>query len=111
MKKNLLKHRHLKVRRKIWGSDKRPRLAVFRSGKHIYAQIIDDRSGQTLINETDFNIKKMSKSQKAYEVGKKLAEKALKKKIEEVVFDRGGFLYHGRVLETARGAREGGLKF
>jgi len=84
---------------------------VFRSGKHIYAQVIDDKSGKTIIAESDLKLKITKKTAKAYEVGKNLAEKALKKKIKEVIFDRGGFLYHGRVAELAKGAREGGLEF
>lgn len=88
----------------------RPRLSVFRSAKHIYAQIIDDSAGKTLVFVSDK--KETGKNmEKAYMVGKILAEKALKEKIKEVVFDRGGFLYHGRVEALAKGAREGGLKF
>lgn len=92
------------------GTQDKPRLAVFRSSQHIYAQIIDDLKSQTLVSESDLKLKG-SKKEKAFEVGKKLAEKALKLKINTVVFDRGGFLYHGRVEELAKGAREGGLKF
>lgn len=103
--------RHKKVRKKITGTKDKPRLAVFRSSKHIFAQIIDDSLGKTLASESDLKIVKMAKNQKAFEVGKKLAEKAAKLKIKEVVFDRGGFLYHGRVEKLAKGAREGGLKF
>ncbi|MDO8619355.1 MAG: 50S ribosomal protein L18 [Candidatus Daviesbacteria bacterium] len=108
--KNLRTKRHFKIRRKVVGSQIRPRLAVFRSSQHIYAQLIDDASASTIIAESDIKLKG-TKKEKAYETGKKLAEKALKVKITEVVFDRGGFLYHGRVQEVARGAREGGLKF
>lgn len=111
MKVNSRIKRHIRVRSKIKGSSKRPRLAVFRSGQHIYAQIIDDSKGETLVSESDLKVKSKAKKERAYEVGKKLAEKALKIKISSVVFDRGGFLYHGRVAELARGAREGGLKF
>lgn len=93
------------------GTKDRPRLSVFRSGKHIFAQIINDAESKTLVSASDLNLDKSTKSQKAYEVGKKLAEKALKKKIKAVVFDRGGYLYHGRVLELAKGVREGGLEF
>lgn len=103
--------RHLRLRKKIMGTKECPRLSVFRSGKHIYAQIIDDIRGQTFVAESDLKIKKGKKVEKAYIIGKKLAEKALKKKIKTVVFDRGGFLYHGRVEQLAKGAREGGLKF
>lgn len=103
--------RHQKIRRRIIGTEDRPRLSVFRSLSHIYAQIIDDSQNQTLVSSSDVKLNKGSKKEKAYQVGKKLAEKALKHKIKGVVFDRGGYLYHGRVAELARGAREGGLKF
>lgn len=98
-------------RRKIIGDAKRPRLAVFKSNKYIYAQIIDDSKAVTLMSESDVKIKKGKKNDRAYTVGKNLAQKALKNKITGVVFDRGGFLYHGRVEQVAKGAREGGLKF
>ncbi len=102
--------RHKTIRKHLVGTKDKPRLAVFRSSQHIYAQIIDDLKSQTLVSESDLKLKG-SKKEKAFEVGKKLAEKALKIKISTVVFDRGGFLYHGRVEELAKGAREGGLKF
>lgn len=111
MIKDLRLKRHKIIRKRISGTSDRPRLCVFRSGKHIYAQVIDDSKGITLIFESDLKLNKVVKKEKAYEVGKKLAEKALKKKIKEVIFDRGGFLYHGRVEQLAKGAREGGLKF
>jgi len=88
-----------------------PRLSVFRSGQHISAQLIDDKIGKTLAAAYDIKLGKETKTKKAYEVGKQLAEQALKLKIKKVVFDRGGFLYHGRVAEVAKGAREGGLHF
>lgn len=94
--------RHQIIRKRLTGIKDRPRLSVFRSSKYIYAQIIDDSVGKTLAS---------ANGKKAYEVGKKLAEKALKLKIKKVIFDRGGFLYHGRVAELAKGAREGGLIF
>lgn len=87
------------------------RLSVFKSGQHIYAQVIDDVAGKTLAFSSDLKIKKGTKLEKAYQVGQNLAQMALKKKIKEVVFDRGRFLYHGRVAVVAKGAREGGLKF
>lgn len=87
---------------KLTGIKDRPRLSVFRSSKYVYAQIIDDSVSKTLTS---------ANGKKAYEVGKKLAEKALKLKIKNVIFDRGGFLYHGRVAELAKGARDGGLIF
>ncbi|TSC66750.1 MAG: large subunit ribosomal protein L18 [Microgenomates group bacterium Gr01-1014_80] len=116
MNKQLRIKRHYKIRKRVAGTGKRPRLAVFRSGKHIYAQVIDDQTGKTLVAESDLKLDAstslgIKKTEKAFEVGKKLAEKALKKKIKQVIFDRGGFLYHGRVAELARGAREGGLDF
>lgn len=104
--------RHLKVRKNLAGTSEKPRLAVFKSSKFIYAQIIDDSQGKTLVEQSDLKITaKSTKSDRAFEVGKGLAQKALKKGIKEVVFDRGGFLYHGRVEKLATGAREGGLKF
>lgn len=104
--------RHQRIRKFLSGSADRPRLAVFRSNQHIYAQIIDDKSGKTLISQSDLKLaEKGPKAQVAYEVGKKLAEKAVTKGIKTVVFDRGGFLYHGRVAKLAEGAREGGLEF
>ena len=105
--------RHARVRGKISGTAERPRLSVFRSEKNIYAQIIDDVAGNTLVAassvEKDFG--PGSNKEAARKVGKLIAERALAKGIEEVVFDRGGYIYHGRVMELAEGAREGGLKF
>lgn len=83
---------------------------MFRSSRHIYAQIIDDSKMKTVISAADLN-QTGNKKERAYKTGKRMAERALKEKIESVVFDRGGFLYHGRIEELARGAREGGLKF
>lgn len=103
--------RHLRIRKYLAGTKVKPRLAVFRSGKHIYAQIIDDGNGKTLTFASDLNLKKATKKELAFEVGKNLAEKAVKLGIKEIVFDRGGFLFHGRVEQVATGAREGGLKF
>jgi len=106
--------RHNRVRGKISGTAERPRLSVFRSGTNIYAQIIDDVAGVTLASassvEKGFDGSGSNK-EGARKVGKIAAERALKKGIEEVVFDRGGYIYHGRVQELAEGAREGGLKF
>lgn len=101
---------HLKIRKHLKGTTSSPRLCVFRSNKGIYAQIIDDSMGKTLVSATDKK-ETGTKKEKAYKVGKNLAEKAIKIKITTVVFDRGGFLYQGRVAELAKGAREGGLKF
>ena len=108
------KKRHKRVRGKITGTPERPRLNVFRSGKHIYAQIIDDTNGVTLCSASSLEKSfKGSGSNKegAQEVGKQVAERAVKSGIENVVFDRGGYIYHGRVKELAEAAREGGLKF
>jgi len=92
------------------GTKDRPRLSVYRSSQHIVAQIIDDTQNKTLLYVADYK-EKGTKLQKAYNVGKVLAEKGAKLKIKQVVFDRGGFLYQGRIAEVAKGARVGGLKF
>jgi len=108
------KKRHKRVRGKIAGTPERPRLNVFRSEKHIYAQIIDDTKGATLCSASSLEKSfKGSGSNKegAQKVGKEIAERAKKSGIENVVFDRGGYIYHGRVKELAEAAREGGLKF
>ena len=110
------KMRHFRVRKKISGTDVRPRLAVFRSLRHIYAQLIDDIERKTLVaassTEKDFiGSKKGTKTELSTEVGKELAGRAKKIKVSKVVFDRNGFLYHGRVKALADGAREGGLEF
>ncbi len=86
-------------------------MAIFRSAQHIYAQIIDDMQNKTLISESDLKIKTGKKSDKATQVGESLAKKAVAQKINKVVFDRGGFLYHGRVKALAEGLRKGGLEF
>ena len=108
------KRRHKRVRSKIAGTPERPRLNVFRSEKHIYAQVIDDTKGVTLCAassvEKDFDGSGSNK-EGATKVGKMIAERAKKKGIETVVFDRGGYIYHGRVKELAEAAREGGLTF
>ena len=106
--------RHKRIRGKISGTAERPRLSVFRSEKHIYAQLIDDVAGKTLVSAS--SVEKGfeglgSNKEAARKVGKTVAERAVKAGIEEVVFDRGGYIYHGRVQELAEGAREGGLKF
>ena len=105
--------RQKRVRAKISGTDKKPRLCVFRSNKHIYAQLIDDAKKQTILSTNDVKIKKgkMTKADLAKEIGKAIAKMALDKKIEKVIFDRGPYKYHGRVKAVAEGAREGGLKF
>ncbi|PJE57958.1 MAG: 50S ribosomal protein L18 [Candidatus Portnoybacteria bacterium CG10_big_fil_rev_8_21_14_0_10_36_7] len=107
--------RHKKIRARIKGTKNRPRLSVFRSTKYLQVQLINDGKGETLLGVTDKAIKmggkKMTKIESAKELGKVLAEKAIKQKIDTVVFDRGGFKYHGRIKSLADSAREGGLKF
>lgn len=112
-KREKRKIRHKRIRAKIKGTKSRPRLFVFRSAKHIYCQLIDDEKGRTILAASDFELKKgkRKKVEIAKEVGKLIAKKAKKLKIEKVVFDRGGYKYHGRVKALAEGAREGGLKF
>ena len=106
--------RHLRVRKKVFGTPERPRLSVYRSEKNIYAQIIDDINAVTLVAassvEKEFAAKGGNK-EGAKLVGELVAKKALDKGIKAVVFDRGGYIYHGRVAELAEGAREGGLEF
>lgn len=104
--------RHARVRAKVIGSIEKPRLCVFRSNSHIYAQLIDDTKKSTIVSANDIEIKeKADKVNASKQVGALLAKKAAEKKIVEVVFDRGGYKYHGRVKALAEGAREGGLKF
>ncbi len=102
-----------RIRKNITGTSTKPRLTVFRSNKQIYAQIIDDATGNTLVSASTYNNKaaKGTKIEQAAAVGKEVAEKAIKAGIETVVFDRNGYLYHGRVKSLADSAREGGLKF
>ena len=132
LEKQIKRHRrHKRVRAKIFGTKERPRLCVFKSNKHIYAQLVDDDKGRTLVGASDLELKKPKtppqrgearsmklsgknqrpKTDVAKEIGKLIAQKAQDLKIEEVVFDRGGYQYHGRVKALADGAREGGLKF
>ena len=109
--------RHERVRKKISGTPARPRLSVYRSLNHIYAQIIDDAAGTTLVaastveKEIAASISELDKKGASKLVGKTVAERAIAKGIKEVVFDRGGYIYTGRVAELAAGAREGGLEF
>lgn len=101
-----------RLRKKISGTSQCPRLSVFRSGRHIYAQVIDDLQGVTLASSSSLKLKsKKKKSDVAKHVGEDIAKAALKKKIKKVVFDRSGFIYHGRMKALAEGARTGGLKF
>jgi large subunit ribosomal protein L18 len=105
--------RHRRIRGSVVGSAERPRLAVSRSNKRIYAQIIDDDRGHTLAaaGSHEAALRSLSKGEAAAEVGKLLAERAKQAGVEQVVFDRGGYKYHGRVKSLADGAREGGLEF
>lgn len=136
-KKEKRERRHKRIRAKIFGTAEIPRFCVFRSNKHIYAQLVDDEKGHTLVAATDQELKssklktqssksklktknlkekpkklvRAAKISLAYEVGKLIAQKALKKKVKKIVFDRGGYKYQGRVKALAEGAREGGLEF
>ncbi len=105
----------MRIRKTVEGTESRPRLAVFRSNKEIYAQIIDDVSGKTITaassRDKDIETSGLNKAEAAKIVGKAIAEKAVKAGVETISFDRGGYLYHGRVKSLAEGAREGGLKF
>jgi len=105
--------RHRRVRLKVMGMPDRPRLTVFRSNKSIYAQVIDDLEGRTLISASSTEVKEsgLNKARMAEKVGELLAAKAKEKNIDKVVFDRGGYLYHGRVKSLAEGARKGGIQF
>jgi large subunit ribosomal protein L18 len=103
--------RHLRVRNKITGTAERPRLVVFRSLKHIYAQLVDDSARRTLATVSDLGIEEGKKGERASQVGKLIAERAKSAGITRVVFDRAGYRYHGRIKAVADGAREGGLEF
>ncbi|MCD6148819.1 50S ribosomal protein L18 [bacterium] len=115
-KKEKRYRRHKRIRAKINGTSDIPRLCVFRSNNHIYAQLIDDQKGVVISAASDKEIKKDKGSKKgktelAFETGKLIAQKAKKRKIERIVFDRAGYKYHGRVKALAEGARKGGLRF
>ncbi len=116
-KRQLRERRKKSIRKKVTGSTGRPRLSVFRSSKHIYAQIIDDSMGATLVcastltREVKDKVKGTKKTEAAKIVGEVVAKKAIEKGVTRVVFDRNGFMYHGRVRALAEGAREGGLVF
>lgn len=111
----LRKKRHARVRSKVSGTQERPRLNVYRSNKHMYAQLIDDTAGVTLVSastmDKDLNVAVTGNSEAATVVGEAIAKKAMAKNITNVVFDRAGYLYHGRVAKLAEAAREAGLKF
>jgi large subunit ribosomal protein L18 len=106
---------HMRVRSKISGTSVKPRLSVYRSNNEIYAQLIDDVNGVTLASassrDKDIDVTSKTKSEASIIVGEAIAKKALDKKIDSISFDRGGYLYHGRVKSLAEGARKGGLKF
>jgi large subunit ribosomal protein L18 len=112
--RNKMIRRQKKIRAKISGTSSRPRLSVFRSNKGMFLQLIDDSVGKTLVSVNFKELKdsaKLSKIEKSFEMGKMLGEKALKENISEIVFDRSGYRYHGRIKAVADGAREAGLKF
>ncbi len=100
-----------RIRKSVNGTAERPRLSVFRSNKQIYAQVINDLTGKTLASASSLGLEKMPKKEQAAKVGELVAEKAQAAGVTAVVFDRNGYLYHGRVKELADGARKGGLKF
>ena len=109
-REGLRTRRHFRVRKKVNGTSDRPRLVIYRSLKHIYAQLVDDVAQRTLMTVTDSGAEG-KKTAKSTEVGKRIAAKAKEAGITKVVFDRGGYKYHGRVKAVADGAREGGLEF
>lgn len=121
LKKNKLKDKRFRrkrsIRKKIFGTPERPRLSVYRSNQHTYAQLIDDIAGHTLAsastvdNEAQEDLADLEKVEQAEAVGKLIAERAQEKGVDKVVFDRNGFIYHGRIAAVADGAREAGLKF
>ena len=106
-----LDQRHRRVRKKVTGTPDRPRLAVYRSNKHIYAQVIDDVAGRTLAASSTTTASDGARKEQAKKVGLDIAGKAKSAGVTQVTFDRGGFRYHGRVQAVAEGAREGGLEF
>lgn len=102
----------LRIRKKVHGSAERPRLCIFRSSKHIYASLVDDASGKTIMAYSSLNVEeKLNGVEMAKKVGLEIGKKALEHKVSHVVFDRNGFIYHGRVKSLADGAREAGLSF
>ncbi|TSC54811.1 MAG: 50S ribosomal protein L18 [Parcubacteria group bacterium LiPW_30] len=110
-KTELRARRHKKIRSQVSGTAERPRLAVYKSNRYLYAQVIDDVLGKTLAQASDMTLKGKTKTDKAKQVGVEIAKNALSKKISKVVFDRGGFNYTGRIKALAEAAREGGLQF
>ena len=107
----LRQRKHQRIRAKIKGTAERPRLVVFRSSQHLYAQLVDDEKHRVLASASDLSLKKGTKLEKAKKVGEEIAKRAKEKKLERVVFDRAGYQYHGRVKALAEAARQGGLKF
>jgi len=110
-KEQLRKRRQHKIRARVSGTATKPRLAVFRSSTSIYAQLIDDKAGKTIASSSSLKMKKASGMELAKQVGAEIAKQASTKKVKVCVFDRGGYLYHGRVKALAEAAREGGLNF
>ncbi|MFA6158733.1 MAG: 50S ribosomal protein L18 [Candidatus Paceibacterota bacterium] len=112
IKKQKRVRRHAKIRSRVFGTKEMPRLAIFRSNRYVYAQLIDDDAAKTIVSASSLEAKgKEKKVDVAFTVGKEIAQKAVALKVEKVIFDRGGFGYKGRVKALADGAREGGLKF
>jgi large subunit ribosomal protein L18 len=111
IKKQKVERRHNKIRAKVFGTEEKPRLAVYKSNKYIYGQLINDDKSVTIISLSSMKVKGKTFMERSTETGKEIAKLALAKKIEKVVFDRGGFKYVGRVKAFADGARAGGLKF
>jgi large subunit ribosomal protein L18 len=111
-KRNAIRQRiHSRIRAKLAGTEQRPRLNVYRSLNNIYAQVIDDQTGTTLVSASTIKLKTGGNIAAAKEIGKEVAERAVEKGIKKVVFDRGGYLYHGRIKALADAAREAGLEF
>ncbi len=111
-KRNEIRQRiHKRIREKLAGTAERPRLNVYRSVSHIYAQVVDDQTGRTLVSASTIKLKSGGNVAAAKEIGKLVAERAVEKGIKKVVFDRGGYLYHGRIKALADAAREAGLEF
>ena len=114
IKRDAIRQRiHARIRRKLSGTTERPRLSVHRSLNHIYAQVIDDQTGETLVSASTLAVKSKTGGNvaAAKEIGKTIAERAVEKGVKKVVFDRGGYLYHGRIKALADAARESGLEF
>lgn len=111
IKKQKVERRHKKIRAKVFGTEEKPRLSIYKSNKYIYGQLINDDTSKTVLSLSSMKVKGKTFTERCTETGKEIAKLALAKKIEKVVFDRGGFKYVGRVKAFADGARAGGLKF